>query len=324
MSGGSEMNSHLTADGRPDAVSLEGFDAAVESAVAANRGSAAYFGFDPLCALDWYSRSSLPEVSSLRFKAAMAAGIDAGEYVQTSADKAALLAASASSPALIARELNAAVTEAWRKSADISAVFGLVLPYLCGDVLSSVLAEVTNRSTRDDERAVVCSSASSALLSAGFADEARSLLRAALRANPGREMRSRLFAELGWLEYETGSYQDSVDACESALKINDQFPAVWACRARAFACMGAYSEALVAAGHAVVQNPANESYQYLRSTLQIVANSPVDPVVDRLFVLPESGYLEAAAAEYTIRKTSSCPPEVWDVSTIADVASMRI
>ncbi|MDU9376240.1 hypothetical protein McpSp1_08380 [Methanocorpusculaceae archaeon Sp1] len=324
MSRLSEMNSHLTADGRPDALSLKAFDDEIESSVAATRGTAAYFGFDPSCALDWYCRSSSPEILPLQFKAAVAAGVDAAAYAQTSAEKTVLLAAADAPSALIAGELNKSVTSSWQNGADISAVLDPVLPHLNAEKRSAVFADLTNRSTRDDERAVVCSAVSRALLTAGFADEARSMLRAALRANPGRETRSRLFAELGWLEHESGLYADSVDACRSALKINDQFPAVWACMARSLVCMEKYDDALLAASRAVVQNPANESYQYLRSALQIVASSPVNPAADRLFILPEPGFLEAAAAEYMIQKTSSCPPGVWDAATLEDVASMRI
>ena len=210
-----------------------------------------------------------------------------------------------------------------RYSSDAVQVFEQIIPYLTPDQMSTVFVEVTARSTRDDERAVVCSAAAKALLSAGYVNEARTMLRAALRANPGREMRSRLFAELGWLEYESGVYSASVDAYDGALKINDQFPAAWAGRARALACMGKYDEARVAAGYAVVQNPSNGSYQHLRAALETASESPVDPATDLLFVLPEPGYLQAAAARYSVKKTNSCPPSVWDVSNVEDVLPMR-
>jgi tetratricopeptide (TPR) repeat protein len=324
MSRLSEMNSSLTADGKPDSVSLAAKDAEAESAVAATRGTAAYFGFDPVCALEWYGRSGSPDVSSLRFAAAMAAGADAGAYAITPSQRAVVLAAEGAPVMEVARELNAAVTDAWQGGGDVSAVIEQVIPYLVPENLDAVFAEVTARSTRDDERAVVCSAVSQALLFAGRANEARSMLRTALRANPGRGMRSRLFAELGWLEYEAGAYAASADACEAALKINDQFPAVWACRARSLACMGRYDEAFAASGYAVVQNPSNASYQHLRAALEIVSAFPVDPRIDLMFVLPESGYLQAAAARYSVRKTGACPPAVWDVSRVEDVISMRV
>lgn len=324
MSRLSEMNSSLSADGKPDAVSLAAKDAETESAVAVTRGTAAYFGFDPVCALEWYGRSGSLDVSSLRFAAAMAAGADAGEYAVTPAQRAVVLAARGAPVVEVVRELNAAVTDVWQSGGDVSAVIEQIVPYLSPENLNAVLAEVTARSTRDNERAVVCSAASQALLSAGRTDEARSMLRTALRANPGREMRSRLFAELGWLEYETGQYQAAADAYDAALKINDQFPAAWAGRARALACMGRYDEAFAASGYAVVQNPSNASYQYLRAALEIVSASPMDPRIDLMFVLPEPGYLQAAAVAYTVRKTGACPPAIWNVSRIEDVLPMRV
>lgn len=324
MSRLSEMNSCLTADGKPDASSLAARDAEAESAVAVTRGTAAYFGFDPVCALEWYTRSGSSDVSSLRFSAAIAAGVDASGYAESAAQRAVVCAAAGAPVPVVARELNAAVSDAWQKGGDVSAVIGPVLPYLSPDDMDAVLSAVAERSTRDDERAVVCSAASQALLSAGRADGARSMLRAALRANPGREMRSRLFAELGWLEYEAGEYAAAVDACDAALKINDQFPAVWACRSRSLACMGQYAEAVTAAGRAVVMNPSNAAYQHLRAALEAVAGCPVDKQADLLFVLPDPGCLQAAAAAYTIRGTGVCPPDVWDVSTVAEVVPMRI
>ncbi len=324
MSRLSEMNSSLTADGRPDAVSLAAKDAEAESAVAVTRGTAAYFGFDPVCALEWYDRSGSPDVSSLRFAAAMAAGADAGVYAETPAQRAVVLAAGGAPVMEVVRELNAAVTGAWRNGGDVSEVIGQVIPYLAPERMDAVLAEVTARSTRDDERAVVCSAASQALLSAGRVNEARSMLRTALRANPGREMRSRLFTELGWLEYEAGAYAAAADACDAALKIHDQFPAAWACRARALACMGRYDEAFAASGYAIVQNPSNVSYQHLRAALEIVSACPADPLIDLMFVLPEPGYLQAAAARYSVRKTGSCAPAVWDAAGVADVVPMRV
>lgn len=323
MSRLSEMNSSLTVDGRPDASSLKVRDVEAASAVAVTRGTAAYFGFDPECALQWYAQSGSLEVSSLRFAAALAAGTDAGAYATTPAERAAVLAADSASPVMISRELNAAVTDAWRKGEDVSVVIKPIIRYLSPEILSAVLADLTARSTRDDERAFVCSAAAQALLSAGRVDEARSMIRTALRANPGREMRSRLFTELGWLEFEAGAYAAAADACELALRIQDQFPAAWACRARALAGMGRYDEAFAAAGFAVMQNPSNASYQHLRSALEVVMATPVDSRIDLLFVLPESGYLQASAVEYTVQNTSACPPEVWDVSVIEDVVPMR-
>lgn len=318
-----EMNSHLDMDGKPSSLSLEALDAEAESVAAVTRGNSAYFGFDPVRALRWYARSPSLDISPLQFKAAIAAGDDSSAFTRTPAEKAVALAVAGSSPVLVARELNAAVTNAWQKDEDIAAVIEPVLLHLSPSAASTVLDEVTARSTRDDERAAVCSAASRAFLSVGLIEEARSMLRMALRANPGREMRSRLFAELGWMECEAGSYQAAADACDAALKLNDRFPAAWAGRARALSCLEKYDEALDAAGHAVAQHPANPSYQHLRAALQQVSSAPVDPVLDLLFILPEPGYLEAAAVGYAARSTGTCPPEIWNRSAIEDVAPLR-
>jgi tetratricopeptide (TPR) repeat protein len=318
-----EMNSSLSADGKPDALSLAAKDAEAESATAVTRGISAYFGFNPLSALEWYGRSGSLDTSSLEFVAAMAAGIYEGKHVITSAQRAVSFAAKGAPMIEIVHELNSAITEVWRDNGDISVVIGQLIPYLSPKNLDVVLAEVISRSTRDDERAIVCSAASQALFSVGMVNQARSMLRLALRANPGREMRARLFAELGWLEYRSGQYQVAADTYDAALKINSLFPAAWAGRVRALACMGKYDDAFVASCYAVAQNPSNAQYQHLRAALGIVSSSPVDPRIDLMFILPESGYLQTAAAEYTVRKTGECPPVVWNVSKIEDVVPMR-
>jgi tetratricopeptide (TPR) repeat protein len=318
-----EMNSSLSADGKPDALSLAAKDAEAESATAVTRGISAYFGFNPLCALEWYGRAGSLDTSSLEFVAAMAAGTYEGKHVITSAQRTVALAAKGASMIEIVHELNSAITEIWRDNGDISVVIGQLIPYLSPKNLDVVLAEVTSRSTRDDERAIVCSAASQALLSVGMVNQARSMLMLALRANPGREMRARLFADLGWLEYRSGQYQVAADTYDAALKINSLFPAAWAGRARALACMGKYDDAFLASCYAVTQNPSNAQYQHLRAALGIVSSSPVDPRIDLMFILPEPGYLQAAAVEYAVRKTGACSPVVWNVSKIEDVVPMR-
>ena len=85
--------------------------------------------------------------------------------------------------------------------------------------------------------------------------------------------------------------------------------------------MGQYAEAVTAAGRAVVMNPSNASYQHLRAALEDVAGYPVDTQADLLFVLPDPGCFQAAAA-YTVRRTCVCPPKVWNVSTVAEVVPM--
>ncbi|HJK01925.1 MAG TPA: tetratricopeptide repeat protein [Methanocorpusculum sp.] len=318
-----EMNSFLTVDGKLDHTSLVAKDVEYESTIAMTRGIIAYFGFDPICALRWYERSGLPVASSLRFTAAMAADVDAEAYVETSIQRAILLTTRGAPIEDVIREMNVAITEIWQNDCSLSKLFSQIIPYLPLDRRSAILSAVTTRATLNDERAIVCSAVSQALLSFGLVDEARSMLRMALRANPGRDVRSHLFMDLGWLEYEVGAYTEATSACDAALKINDQFPAAWACRARALACMGRYDEAFVASEYAVVQNPSNTSYQHLRAALEVVLTLPVDPLIDLMFVLPDPGYLQAAAARYCARNGGFCKPSVWDVMNVEDVVSMR-
>lgn len=47
------------------------------------------------------------------------------------------------------------------------------------------------------------------------------------------------------------------------------------------------------------------------------------PVLDLLFILPEPGYLEAAAVGYAARSMGERAPEIWDRSTIEDVTPLR-
>ncbi|MDR0438632.1 MAG: tetratricopeptide repeat protein [Methanocalculaceae archaeon] len=318
-----EMNSFLSADGKLDVFSLAAKDEEAESTTAVVRGISSYFGFDPCCALEWYGRAGSLDISSLEFVAAMAAGTHAEKYAMTSAQRTVVLAARGAPIMDIVHELNSAITDAWKDNGDISVVIEQIIPHLSSNNLDIILAEMTTRSTRDDERAIVCSAASQALLSVGRVNEARSMLRIALRSNSGREMRANLFADLGWLEYEIGQYQEAAAAYDAALKINSLFPAAWAGRARVLACMGEYDEAFAASCYAVTQNPSSVLYQHLREALGVVSSSPVDPRIDLMFILPESGYLQAAAAEYTVRKTGACPPMIWDVSKIEDVIPMR-
>ncbi|HJJ92319.1 MAG TPA: hypothetical protein O0X64_00645, partial [Methanocorpusculum sp.] len=308
-----EMNSFLTVDGKLDHTSLVAKDVEYESTIAMTRGIIAYFGFDPICALRWYERSGLPVASSLRFTAAMAADVDAEAYVETSIQRAILLTTRGAPIEDVIREMNVAITEIWQNDCSLSKLFSQIIPYLPLDRRSAILSAVTTRATLNDERAIVCSAVPQALLSFGLVDEERSMLRMALRANPGRDVRSHLFMDLGWLEYEVGSYTEATFVCDAALKINDQFPAAWADMMRHLWLLNMQ----------LVQNPSNTSYQHLRAALEVVLTLPVDPLIDLMFVLLDPGYLQAAAARYCARNGGFCKPSVWDVMNVADVVSMR-
>ena len=326
MSRLAEMNARMNFDGKPDATALAAIDAEDEAAVSKTRGDAAYFGFDPRSAIYWYTHSAQsPEIFSLLFRAAVSGEYydEAKKYAVTPMERTMLLILEGASLSSVVHELNTAVTDALVSRQDISAVLQPVFLLLGPERSVFVAAELINRSTRDDERAGVCLGISRTYLDMGMPDEARGMLRTALRANPGREMRSRLFVELGWMEYEAGSYQASADAYLACLKISDTFPAAWAGLAKARVCENFYSEALSAAEKAAVQNPASQPYQHLREALAVVSAAPSLSFADRMFVLPEPGYLQAASAVYAEHSSAGYSSDAWDVLSVDEVVPFR-
>lgn len=343
-----EMNLRLGPDGAPDKFALAEVDAADEREVSKTRGDAAYFGFDPQSALYWYSRSGdSPEITSLLFRAAVAGGdvTGAAKYATSPVERSIQHILEGAPLGSVISALNDGVCLALKSKTDITdllePVFLMLGPEGSQRVSEALiggrgLSEDVSQSRRskrgdsrngfrshDDERANVCLGISRVYLDMGMVDEARSMLRSAIRSNPSRETRARLFLELGWLEHQAGFYKAAIDAYLSCIKISDTYPSVHAGIAQAKLSLGLYSEALSAAEKATLQNPANESYQHMRAALSIVSAEPSDPVADLLFVLPEPGYLQAAAAIYAENSQSGYIPEAWDVLSIDEVLLFR-
>lgn len=263
----SEINNFLDSCGRIDEEALYSYDKDAEHNAIIKRGDSAYFGFDPECAMFWYNRADAPD--DKKFRASIAAGLleNAAQYADTPQKRAMILAACDDEASGIAYELNQAVSSAYMKSFDISSVIEPVYMLLSSEKRAEVSEFLTKRSTRDDEKAIVCSSIGEVYITLGMADEARSILRAGLKANPSPNVRSRIFTELGMLENNLGHYRESCSAYESALKINDRFPAAWAGYASSLSRMGKAQDAKTAVMQALRYNSANPAYQKLNEKI---------------------------------------------------------
>jgi len=328
MSRISEMNESLDVDGKPDYSLLRAKDVREQAEMLTARGGAAYFGFDPVCAMFWYNRSdsvSGTNSAGKKFQAAVAAGLyaEAKEYASTSAEKAVVMVMGGDPPHLVARELNSTVTNAWKTGGDIQSLISPVMMMLPHENRVLVCDILTDRSTRDDEKSLVCSGIAACYMSLGMPDEARQMFRLALRANPSNTVRAHVHSELGWLEYETGNYAASSEAYLSALKMNERFPAAWAGFARSCICQSKYPEAQAALENAVRQHPVNTAYQEMREAVQAVIAHPVDETADRLFALGGNTGLAAAAAIYSEKSSSGFKKEAWDATSVADVLRYR-
>jgi len=328
MSRLSEINASLDFDGNPDISILLAKDTQNEAEMLSSRGDAAYFGFDPVCALFWYNQSdtvSGKKSSRKKFRAAVAAGLhqEAKELAASSAEKAEVLVLEGASPSLVARELNEAVTDAWKAGLDIPSVVEPVLMLLPPEDRVVICEKLTDRSTRDDEKSLVCSGIAQSYMSLGMSDEARQMFRTALRANPGAVVRSKILSEIGWVEYETGNYTASSEAYLSALKINERFPAAWAGLAKSCICESKYNEARAALERAVYQNPANTMYQEMRDAVIAITERPMDEAADRFFALGGPANLSMAAALYSEKSQNGFVKDAWDVTLVADVLKYR-
>ena len=329
----SEMNLHLDSFGMPDSAALSAADSAVEAALAVEKGDFAYFGFDPVCALFWYNRAAslLPErkdrILPKLFSAAVAAGMisDAAGYARgTPALEAVVHAMDVEEFALAVSAMNKAVTASLSKSIESAAAavypaFLFLSPEKRREAAEQILA---SRSTRDDERARVSLALGSVYLDLGMLDAARSMLRAALRANPGSEIRSRILIELAWMESEEGAYKQAAETCRLALKQNERFPAAWAGIARASIRIGDFAGALSAAEEACLLNPADASYRHMKEALEIVCAEPKDSAADMFFCLPGAENAAYAAVLYA----ESCGGDVsaaWNAEGISGVLAFR-
>ena len=329
----SEMNMHLDYAGNPDAAALTAADSAVEAALAVEKGDFAYFGFDPVCAMFWYNRAAslMPELQARivpkLFSASVAAGLipDAAGYARgIPALEAVVHALDAEEFAPCVSALNKAVTASLSKSIEsaAAAVYPAFL-YLTKEKRREAAEQIlAARSTRDDERARVSLALGSVYLDLGMIDAARSMLRAALRANPGVEIRSRILIELAWMESEEGDYKQAAETCRLAVKQNEQFPAAWAGIARACIRLGDFESARTAAEKASLLNPADASYRHMKEALEIVCAEPKNAEADKLFCLPGAENTSYAAVLYA-EVAGGDVSSAWNAAGIADVLVFR-
>ncbi|MBE6515893.1 MAG: hypothetical protein E7Z71_04275 [Methanocorpusculum parvum] len=330
----SEMNIYLDYSGNPDTEKLSAADSAVEAALAVEKGDFAYFGFDPVCALFWYNRaaSAAPELKDRilpkMFSAAVAAGLisDAAGYARgTPALEAVVHAQDADEFALAVNAVNKAVTASLSRGIEsAAAVIYPAFLFLSEEKRRSAAEQILeSRSTRDDERSRVSLALGSVYLDLGMISAARSMLRAALRANPGSEIRSRILIELAWMESEEGEYKQAVETYRLALKQNERFPAAWAGIAKASIRMGEFEAALSAAKEAVLLNPAEDSYRHMKEALEIVCTEPKSETADKLFCLPGAENTAYAAVLYA-EASGLDVAAAWSASSVSDVLAFRI
>ena len=328
-----EMNLYLDYSGNPDTEKLAAADSALEAARAVEKGDFAYFGFDPVCALFWYSRAAelMPELNDRilpkQFSAAVAAGMipEAAGYARgIPALEAVVHAMDAEEFALAVSAMNKAVTASLSKSIESAAAviypaFLFLTPEMRRKAAEQILE---SRSTRDDERARVSLAIGSVYLDLGMVDAARSMLRAALRANPGSEIRSRILIELAWMEAEEGAYKQAAETYRLAVKQNERFPAAWAGIAKASIRQGEFETALEAAEEACLLNPAEDSYRHMKEALEIVCEKPKDAKADMLFCLPGAENTAYAAVLYA-EENGGDVASAWSAGSIADVLAFR-
>ncbi|MBE6506989.1 MAG: hypothetical protein E7Z72_03555 [Methanocorpusculum parvum] len=329
----SEMNMHLDYSGNPDTEKLSAADSAVDAALAVEKGDFAYFGFDPVCALFWYNRAAkaAPELKDRilpkMFSAAVAAGLvsEAAGYARgTPALEAVVHAQDADEFALAVNAVNKAVTASLSRGIEsAAAVIYPAFLFLSEEKRRSAAEQIlSSRSTRDDERSRVSLALGSVYLDLGMISAARSMLRAALRANPGSEIRSRILIELAWMEAEEGEYKQAVETYRLALKQNERFPAAWAGIAKASIRMGEFETALDASKEAVLLNPAEDSYRHMKEALEVVCAEPKSETADKLFCLPGAENTAYAAVLYA-EASGKDAAAAWSASGVLDVLAFR-
>ena len=330
----SEMNMYLDYSGNPDTEKLSAADSAVEAALAVEKGDFAYFGFDPVCALFWYNRAAkaAPELESRilpkLFSASVAAGLtaEAAGYARgVTALEAVIHAQDADEFAMAVNAVNKAVSASLSRGIEsAAAVIYPAFLFLSEEKRRKAAEQILSaRSTRDDERSRVSLALGSVYLDLGMISAARSMLRAALRANPGSEIRSRILIELAWMEAEEGEYKQAVETFRLALKQNERFPAAWAGIAKASIRMGEFDTALEAAKEACILNPADDSYRHMKEALEIVCAEPKSIEADKLFCLPGAENTAYAAVLYA-EASGKDVVSAWSASSVADVLAFRV
>ncbi|HJJ48738.1 MAG TPA: hypothetical protein O0X39_07130 [Methanocorpusculum sp.] len=307
------MNSCLDENGAPDADKLAGEEREERAFFYIARGDAAYFGFDSVCALYWYNKAGeYPVTRARKFRAAVAAGLykEAEKYAYNAEMTAMLPAMAGKSAEETANAIKTAITEGHNPSALIENAYILLYPEerrAVSDILCSC-------STRDDEKAGMCFAIGRSYVTFGMADDAKSIFRLALRSNPSRGLREKIFSELAWLDYQTGDYRIAVDEYESALKINERFPAAWEGLAKSRICLGEYEKAQEAAEKAYYYNPQSAFAQNACAALKIITADRKEAAADKYFALGEFGY---AAALYSGAESA------WDAADISGVVKYR-
>lgn len=320
-----DLNRYVTLDGVSNSLSLKRADEESRKSEAVRKGDEAYFGFDPTAALFWYSRAGdSDEILRRRFSASLLSESFElqKKFSKTYVDEAVLRIREGYPPSYAAEYLNKAIDQAFENGEDPLSVIRPVFIQLSSDEIMQISSEITNRSTKDDEKSLIHLSSARCCMELGFYENARTFLRSALRANPGREVRSRIFADLGWVEYETGAYQASIDANNSALKINENFPAAFAGVAKSYAALHKYEEALTAAEKAVLLNPTNISYQNLKFSLTEVLKKPISEKPDLKFILGKGGTLQESAALYS-ELSGNYTSDAWNSMSPNDVVTYR-
>ena len=250
---------------------------------------------------------------------------DAAGYARgTPALEAVVHAQDADEFALAVNAVNKAVTASLSRGIEsAAAVIYPAFLFLSEEKRRSAAEQILeSRSTRDDERSRVSLALGSVYLDLGMISAARSMLRAALRANPGSEIRSRILIELAWMESEEGEYKQAVETYRLALKQNERFPAAWAGIAKASIRMGEFEAALSAAKEAVLLNPAEDSYRHMKEALEIVCTEPKSETADKLFCLPGAENTAYAAVLYA-EASGLDVAAAWSASSVSDVLAFR-
>ena len=325
----SSLNNAMDSSGLPNAEILMKADAEMDAALCIDRGDTAYFGFDPVCALYWYNRaiSFVPEIrqelNSKLFAAAVASEHLPTAKGYTNGDAALEAIVYAMDPedfGSCISMLNKAVTEKISQSADAAAavIYQVFLHLTPERRVRAAELVLQDRTTKFDEKARVALAFGSVYLDLGYADEAKAMYRAALRANPGQDIRARILIELAWAESECGAYKESIDICANALKQNPQFPAVFSCMAKAYIRMGEFAFAQESARHAAALSPADAGYQQMAEALAEICANPRDAEADKYFALSGRGNLAYAAALYAPEN-----PAAWDVEDVSGVLAFR-
>ncbi len=328
-----EINTYLDENGNPNTTALAQIDDEKKADEYVLSGDAALHAFDPVGALYWYNRAvtlyppGKTQVDDKLFAASVSAGLvpeAAARARGIPAREAVIHALSPDGFMAAVQSLTRAIDDTRPKTADrLIAIIEPVFIRLSAEKRVEAARFITqNRSTRENEKAVVSLAAGSVCLDLGMADEARALLRAALRANPDNDLRSRILIELAWMEGEGGLYAEARETYRAALKQNEMFPAAWAGLAKVSIYLGNYQEAYAAIEKAVILNPADVTFQQTKTALANIIQAPANPAADMLFAMPARDTTPYAAALYA-EDARGDTVAAWNAKTVEDVLKYR-